>query len=428
MAARGQPLTDPIVHSPPSWLVGAVEQIAESPMARACSRFFTREKKWITEQQLEICRVPAPTFQEQERAGFLVQRFADIGYAAKIDEAGNVIVPIVFNKRLPYVAVTAHMDTAMAPRRPADVNLLPDGTLQGPGVTDNGAGLSALLALARALREAGEIPRPAANLLLAANVAEEGEGNLYGINYLCRQSWYATRVHAYVVLDGASIGHITAEALGSRRFEIVFEGNGGHSWNDFGRANPVHALGRTVALLADTELPESPRTTLTVGVMEGGSSINSIPSRARVKVDIRSNSNAAAAKVVAAMEEAVRLGAEMENRRSTDRLTSYRIREIGFRPAAPFSTTNHVAGYMQAVDTCLGIRSRLDCASTDANVPLAMGLAAVAIGAGGRGGEAHTRNEWYHPEGRELGLQRVALLLLALLRPPSWDGRNGAGK
>jgi acetylornithine deacetylase/succinyl-diaminopimelate desuccinylase-like protein len=398
--------------------LAAITQIHAIPAVQEQLRLFQSERKWINERHLEVCRVPAPTFREQPRAEFLQELFRELGYPAQLDDAGNVVVPIVFGADLPFVAVTAHMDTVLAPRRPADVSVRPDGTLAGPGVTDNGSGLTALVALARVFRDAA--PRPARrNILLVANVAEEGEGNLHGMRYLCRHSPLASQISAYLVLDGASIGHITAEALGSRRFEIVIEGRGGHSWNDFGRANPIHALGRAVALLADTALPQTPRTTLSVGVIEGGCGVNSIAAAARAKVDIRSHSAAAMQQVVEAMETAVRAGVQAENAHASDRLSSYRIREIGHRPAAAYRPGNAVVECLQAVDSYLRIPSRLDCASTDANVPLASGFPAAAIGAGGRGGDAHAPTEWFHPEGRELGLQRILLALLVLSATPA---------
>ena len=394
-------------------LMTRVKGLADTAWMRACLPFFSREKQWINEQHLEVCRVPAPTFREQERADFLVRSFRAIGGQSRIDDAGNVVTPLVFEKGLPFVALTAHMDTALAAHHLGDVVVRPDGTFQGPGVTDNGSGLAGLLAVARLLTEAPP-PKLRRNVLLVANVAEEGEGNLHGMNYLCRHSPFSSEIDAYLVLDGASTGHITAEALGSRRFEIIMEGHGGHSWNDFGRANPVHALGRTVAILSDAELPSSPRSTLSVGVIEGGSGVNSIAPVARAKVDIRSRSSAAMEQLVETLEEAVKLGVELENRRSTDRLSNYKIREIGHRPAAARVRNNEVVACFQAVDSHLGISSQLDCASTDANVPLSLGLPAAAVGAGGRGGDAHTPSEWFHPDGRELGLQRV-LLALGLL-------------
>jgi acetylornithine deacetylase/succinyl-diaminopimelate desuccinylase-like protein len=150
--------------------------------------------------------------------------------------------------------------------------------------------------------------------------------------------------------------------------------------------------------------------------------VNSIAPVARAKVDIRSRSAEAIQSVVAALEETVRLGVEAENRRATDRLSSYKLREIGHRPAAPRIAENPLVDCLQAVDALLGISSRLDCASTDANVPLSMGGPAVAIGAGGRGGDAHSPTEWFHPEGRELGLKRVMLALgMLILAPPRLD-------
>ena len=310
--------------------------------------------------------------------------------------------------------MTAHLDTALAPRRPDDIVLALDGCFHGPGVTDNGVGLAALVALGRALSAGPFCEKPCRNILLVANVAEEGEGNLFGMKHLASPSGWGPRISEYLVLDGASTAHITIEGLGSRRFEIVVEGRGGHSWNDYGRANPVHALARAAAAMADIDLPRSPRATLTVATIEGGSGVNSIASSARAKVDIRSRGAAGIDQVVRAMEDAVRLAVERENRRSDDRLTAYRVREIGNRPAAPRSAANPLADGLLAVDAHLGIRSRLDCASTDANVPLSMGIPAAAIGAGGRGGDAHAPSEWYHPEGRAIGLHRVALALAVL--------------
>ncbi len=410
-AARAAPDSQPK-------LAAAIAKLGQTQAVQRQLQSFGRDKKWINERHLEVCRVPAPTFREQQRAEFLAEVFRGLGHVPRLDDAGNVVVPIVFDDRSPFIAVTAHMDTVLAPRHPLDVSVQPDGTIAGPGVTDNGSGLAALLALARVFADAGAASWTKRNTLLVANVAEEGEGNLHGMKYLCRHSPYASRIEAYLVLDGASVGHITSEALGSRRFEIVIEGRGGHSWNDFGRANPVHALGRTIALLADTTLPEEPRTTLNVGVIEGGCGVNSIAPLARAKVDIRSRSAATIQQVVKAMEDAVKAGVDAENLRSSDRLLTHRIREIGHRPAASSRDGNSVVACLRAVDSYLSIPSRLDCASTDANVPLAMGLPAAAIGAGGRGGDAHAPSEWFHPDGRELGLQRILLALLSLVTAP----------
>jgi len=413
---------DAVVASPPAdvrqmaeKMDAEVSALATADSYRRAARIFHDERKWVDERHLQICRVPALTFREQERAALVQELWADLGLRSELDEAGNVIAPLVWTPGAPFIAISAHLDTTLAPRHESDIYVAPDGSFQGPGVVDNGVGLAALVALARALRDGPPAQLPRRNVLLVANVAEEGEGNLFGMKRLVHGSGWSSRIAEYLVLDGASTAHVTVEALGSRRFEVIIEGRGGHSWNDFGRANPIHALARAAAALSDLELPRSPRATLTVTMIEGGAGVNSIASSARAKVDIRSRSNAGIEQVVGAMEEAVRRAVEQENRRSSDRISAYKIREIGRRPAAARSASNVLIDCLRTADAYLGIRSRLDCASTDANVPLAAGLPAAAIGAGGRGGDAHAPTEWYHPDGRPLALERI-LLVIALLQ------------
>ncbi len=389
--------------------------MAETEGVRECLQFFTREKRWINERHVELCRIPAPTFQEQERGQYLERVLAEMGYEAQIDRAGNVVTPIVYDRSAPFVALTAHVDTVLAPRNPADIELRPGGILGGPGVADNGAGLAALLAIAKALKASPAVRDCTHNLLLVANVGEEGEGNLFGMRHLCQQGPYARRTSAFIVLDGAGTDHITTQALGSRRFEIVITGPGGHSWSDFGMVNPIHALARAVSIFADTPLPNGGRSSINVGTIEGGAGINSIPGQAKAKVDIRSESNAAIDQIVAALEEALRAAVDEENRRASSSVASGKIREIGSRPAAELSADSPLLACVKAVDAHLGIRSHQDRASTDANVPLSMGRDAVTLGAGGQGGGAHTAAEWFNPEGRDLGLKRIFLALALLL-------------
>jgi tripeptide aminopeptidase len=311
----------------------------------------------------------------------------------------------------------------LAPRTKDDVTIDREGDFRGPGVSDNGAGLAALLALAKAIKS---LPRDSAaldemwnRLLLIANVGEEGEGNLSGMRHICRQQDLIGRIGSFLVLDGAATDHITWQALGSRRFEVIFSGPGGHSWSDFGIGNPVHALSRAIAAFIDHR-PLDPRSTpkvsVNVGVIEGGSSVNSIPASARAKVDIRSESNDKIEDLVAALHNAVLRAEEVENSRALGNKVSVKIREIGSRPAGRLAADAPIIQYLRAVDAHLGIRARLDCASTDANIPMSMGIPAVSIGAGGQGGGAHTAAEWYRPDGRDLGLKRILLTTALLLR------------
>lgn len=411
-------------------LIGSmVGEIADLRGVRDCLQWFTREKQWINETHLQICRVPAPTFLEQERAEWMVGQLRNLGWDANIDRAGNVIASREPHLEGPFVALTAHLDTVLAPRAKDDITVEPDGRFRGPGISDNGAGLAALLAIAKALKCCPREEGWHSDLLLVANVGEEGEGNLSGMRYLCKQCALGRKIGAFLVLDGASTDHITSRALGSRRFEVTFTGPGGHSWSDYGAGNPVHALGRAIALFSDARLNGSPKSSINVGFIEGGTGINAIPPMARAKVDIRSESNEKMDELVDLLTSAIERSLEVENQRATGGKVAVKIREIGCRPAAAMSEHSVILSYLRAVDSHLGIRSHLDCASTDANIPMSMGIPAISIGAGGHGGGAHSVQEWFKPEGRDLGLKRVLLTLSLLLRDPELrPPSNGAAQ
>jgi len=385
---------------------------------RDCLQWFAREKQWINDQHLQLCRIPAPTFFEKRRAEWMAEQLRDLGCDARIDRAGNVVAFAAGDGDGPYIAITAHLDTVLAPRSNDEITFGPDGRMLGPGVSDNGAGLAALLAIARAIQCS---PLPAENmasLLLVANVGEEGEGNLSGMRYLCRQSPLGAKIAGFIVLDGPNLDHITSQALASRRFDVTITGPGGHSWSDYGVANPVHALCRAVSLFTDHRASASgaPRSSFNFGILEGGSSINSIPSHARTKLDIRSESSAKLEELAGQLTSCVERAIKVENEGANGRRVTAKIRDIGARPGGKLADDATVLNYIRAVDAHFGIRSRLDCASTDANVPLSMNIPAISIGAGGQGGGAHTSQEWFHPEGRELGLKRILLTTCLLLR------------
>ncbi|MGA8028508.1 MAG: M20/M25/M40 family metallo-hydrolase, partial [Bryobacteraceae bacterium] len=341
------------------------------------------------------------------------------GWQVKMDRAGNVLATFGSNERQRPLVVSAHLDTVFAPSRPEEVYYAPDGRLCGPGASDNGSGLTALLALARLVLETPDFHELASSLLLVANVGEEGEGNLSGMRYLCRQSPQLAEIKAFIVLDGPSLDHVTSQALASRRFEITFTGPGGHSWNDYGMPNPVHALSETVSFFvhsAESRITSARKTrcSYNFGIVEGGSSINSIPSTALAKLDLRSEEPEIFDEFSALLTSAVERGLERENRAPRSGRLTAKVRELGSRPGGRLPDDSPLLRILQGVDTYLNIRSRVDCASTDANVPLSMGLPAISIGAGGQGGGAHTNQEWYQPDGRELGLWRILLALAAL--------------
>ncbi|HET8549093.1 MAG TPA: M20/M25/M40 family metallo-hydrolase, partial [Bryobacteraceae bacterium] len=273
----------------PAPVATRVAELAATAGIRDCLQWFSREKHWTNEQHLALCRIPAPTFLEHKRAEWMVTQFRALGCETRIDPAGNVVSTLAPAAPGPFIALTAHLDTVLAPRKPEEIAVDPDGTLRGPGVADNGAGLAALLAIARGFRAAPCLEAAAGNLVFVANVGEEGEGNLNGIRYLCSQGSLAGRIRTFIVLDGPATDHITWKALASRRFELAFTGNGGHSWSDFGVGNPVHALGRAITLFTDAQHELAvrngrPRSAFNFGTIHGGASITSIPTESRAKV------------------------------------------------------------------------------------------------------------------------------------------------
>lgn len=410
-------------------LVRTIARLASEPALARTLEWFAAEKRWINERHLELCRIAAPTFQEQRRGEWMVAQFKAMGCEARIDKAGNVVAfPKPVPNDGPLVALTAHLDTVLEPLQPEDIRPGRDGQLQGPGVSDNGAGLAALLAMAQAIRSNSALLASPLPFVLIANVGEEGEGNLSGMRYICRPSGLGARIASFLVLDGPAIEHITCRALASRRFEVTMTGPGGHSWSDHGVGNPVHALSRVISSFCDNPVAQAhggPRSSFNFGLIEGGSSVNSIPTMARTKVDLRSENPARLDELAALLTAAVEHALEAENQRAAAVFSSLlaspgrvaaKIREIGSRPGGQLAEDAAILRHLRAIDGHLGIRAQLDCASTDANVPLSLGVPAVSIGAGGQGGGAHTPAEWFHPDGRDLGLRRIFLALCLLMR------------
>ena len=240
--------------------------------------------KATTEEQIRITEIPAPPFQESVRAAYMKKVLASTGLRVETDDIGNVIGEWP-GASPDIVMLTAHLDTVFPPG--TDVHVKQEGgRLLAPGISDNGTGLAALVALSKAFREAKI--KTTKTILFVADVGEEGEGNLRGMRSLVET--YKKRLKYVLALDGAATEYVTTAALASRRVEITITGPGGHSWTDFGAPNPIHALGRGIGRFVTARVPESPRTSFNVGEIEGGTSVNSIPSSAHMKVDLRSES------------------------------------------------------------------------------------------------------------------------------------------
>src|SRR5437667_110684 len=282
------------------------------------------------------------------------------------------------------------------------------------------ARMASLPALAAAF-ENFSLPH-AASLMFIGNVGEEGEGDLRGMRHIFSETKWKDFIRASLVLDGAGSDTIVAEALGSRRFEVAVRGPGGHSWSDFGAPNPIVVLARAIQSFAQTPVPASPKTTFNIGAIRGGTSVNSIPESASMRVDIRSTSMAEMERLESALRQSLEAAIEEETRATEGRLASSRkpsglsseIVVIGNRPAGELDPNARILQVIRAVDSHLGNAAQIQRASTDANIPLSLGREAIAIGGGGAGGGAHTLQEWFDCSGRELGLKRILLAALAL--------------
>ena len=266
-----------------------------SPHVTRALRFFETNADAITEEHIGICSIPASPFGEQERAEYLSRKFRELGLTeVEIDEEGNCLGLIKGSSRTPLLVVSAHLDTVFS--KDTDFTVVRrDDKLFAPGIADDGCGLAALIALAQAI-QTEQIPIEG-SILFVGTVGEEGEGNLRGVRHLFTKGRWAKQIDAFLSFDGPGLDRITNRALGSHRYRVEITGPGGHSWGDFGLPNPVHAIGRAISRLAGYPAPKEPRTTFNVGRIEGGTSVNSIPSRASMEVDLRS---AAEARVAAA--------------------------------------------------------------------------------------------------------------------------------
>ena len=396
-----------------------IARLAGLPEIRHAFAWLRLQEAQFAAWQLEMARIAAPPFGERARGEWLAQKFIDLGLEdVHCDDVGNVF-GISPGRGKDYVAISAHIDTVFPAGTP--LNIRQQGArLYGPGVSDNGAGVTALLAVAGVLG-ATRI-RHAQPFLFIGNVGEEGEGDLRGMRHIFSIPRWKEAIRYNLVLDGAGSDTIVAEALGSRRFEVIVRGPGGHSWSDFGAPNPIVVLARAIQSFAQTPVPASPKTTFNIGAIRGGTSVNSIPESASMRVDIRSTSMAEMERLERALRQSLEAAIEEETRATEGRLASSRkpsglsseIVVIGNRPAGELDTNARILQVIRAVDSYLGNAAQIQRASTDANIPLSLGREAIAIGGGGTGGGAHTLQEWFDCSGRELGLKRILLAALAL--------------
>lgn len=389
----------------------SIEKLAVAPECARGLDWIAKNANWVTDQQIRLTEIPAPEFNEARRGEFLKSLFEAAGLQVRTDKIGNVIAERPGTDAKSVILLVAHLDTVFPAS--ADVRVKREANrLTAPGIADNGAGLAALVGLARALSESRI--RTTKTIVLAGDVGEEGEGNLRGIRALVES--YGSRLAAVIAIDGASIEHITTQGIASQRAEVTITGAGGHSWSDFGAPNPITALARAIVKFSSVAVPDDPRSSFNFGVIEGGTSVNSIPASVSVKVDLRSEQEAQVKIMEAALRDAVDSGIreEMSAARVNNDSLQSSVRSLGSRPAGKLPDDSPLLETLRNVDTFLGNRSRLERSSTDANIPLSLGIPAVSIGGGGKGGGSHTLAEWYDATGRAMGLKRLFLLTVVL--------------
>ena len=371
----------------------------------------------LRQWQLEFVRIPAPPFGEAKRAAWFLDRFHALGLTnIHTDDEGNVLAELApenpVHATLPCVLISAHLDTVFPPGTDCNpVELEDSPRIHAPGICDNAAGLSALLGIAAALRHARIAPP--IPILFCANVGEEGEGDLRGMRHLFERGPYRKRIAAAIILEGSGTSAVVTRALGSLRFRVTITGPGGHSWNDAGTPNPILILSHALTQIASLKLPASPLTTINVGHISGGTSINSIPESATALLDLRSTDSTQLISTATAIHEILdEIVSSFATHKTTLGPPKLHIQTIGNRPAAALPDDSPLLRTLRATDRHLSIRTELRLGSTDANIPLSRQIPAIALGTGGMGGGIHTLQEWYDPADRETALRRILLTLL----------------
>src|SRR5579872_1241649 len=320
-----------------------VARLAASPEVRSAFNWFRMQEPQLLHWQMEMARIPAPPFGESARAAWLSERFREVGLDdVRIDDVGNVFgTHPGFGRR--FVALSAHIDTVFPANTP--LNIRQQGSrIYGPGVSDNGAGVAAMLGIAALLRSVRI--RHALPFVFIGNVGEEGEGDLRGMRHIFSTPRWKDSIAYSVVLDGAGADTIVAEALGSRRFEVIVRGPGGHSWSDFGQPNPIVAVARIVSRFSQTPLPSSPKTTFNFGVISGGTSVNSIPEMAQVSIDLRSASSEELQRLEDELRGVIQTEIPTRARDGSPAKLSCELKKIGDRPAGELPENSQILEVM----------------------------------------------------------------------------------
>lgn len=386
-------------------------EVTEDLRVQAAIRQIAAKETATIEEQIRLTEIPAPPFQEERRAAYYLQQMRERGLAdAYIDSEGNAIGIRTGTGDGPTFLIAAHLDTVF----PADVDTsveFRNGRFYAPGIGDNTRGLAVLLSVIDVLNASGI--ETTGDIMFAGNVGEEGRGDLRGIKAIFRDH---PEIDGFVSIDGVRLRRITTGGTGSRRFEFRFSGPGGHSFGAFGMASAIHAMGRAITKIAEFETPSFPKTTFTVGTVDGGTSVNSIAADAVFALDMRSNDREQLAQLEQRAKAAALEAVAEENARWNNGEITVEFNLIGDRPVGRTPTQSPIVQTAALAFERLGIDlQELSISSTDSNVPMSLGIPAITIAGGGDGGGSHSPGEWFSPTNSQLGPQTALLIILALV-------------
>ena len=360
----------------------------------------------VLDETVHLCHIPAPTFEEAERAAYVVERMRTIGLMeVQTDSLHNVSGLLSTSSPGPTTLVAAHLDTVFPRATPLQVRRTKQ-RLYGPGIGDNCVAVAAMLCVAETMRRLQ--PAPPGRVIFAASVGEEGLGNLCGIRALL-ETWQG-QIDTVIAVEGHGIDEVRTTGIGSTRLEITFEGPGGHSWGAFGTPSAIHAMGSAIHKIARLKVPQNPKTTFNVGVVDGGGSVNTIAPRATMLVDLRSTHPTQLAQIE---HRVARLLQDVQR----DTGVQVHSRIVGQRPAAALDTNHPLCQGVSAIRKYLHLRPAVfSAASTDANLPLSLGIPAVCLGIT-RGALAHTVQEYIDTAPVSGGMKQLLLTILHSLQP-----------
>ncbi len=386
--------------------------VAADPRVQATLAQIEAAEPETLAEQVRITEIPAPPFGEQRRAEYYVEQMRQRGLPdAFIDAEGNAVGLLRGTGDGPLFVIAAHLDTVFPLETDVSVEIREDGRYYAPGISDDGRGLTALLTLIEAITSSGI--RTVGDILFVGNVGEEGPGDLRGIKAIFRDY---PDIDGFVSIDGSALTRMTTGGTGSRRFAVEFTGPGGHSFSAFGLVSAIHAMGRAITKIGDLQVPETPRTTFTVGTVTGGTSVNSIAADAMFERDRRSNDAAELARLEARVREVTAQAVAEENARWNNGEITVNFRLIGDRPTGSTAAEHPLVQVAAlAFDAVASPLDGLRTSSTDSNVPMSLGVPAITIGGGGSSGGEHAPEEWYDPTDSHKGPQLAFLLTLGLV-------------